>query len=384
MAENEDGQERTEDPTPKRQRDAKEKGQIPRSRELNTTLSLMGAALGLFVFGGYMGQGLEGVSDFGFRLSREQIFDPNAPVRMLIAAIGQGLKIMLPFGLLMLLITLVSPLLLGGWSFNLAGLAPKLEKIDPLKGMKRIFSTQGLMELAKSLAKVVLVGLVGVVFLWMFMDDIVLLSRVSLDSGIARGIKLFFAAFVMLSAALVLVAAIDVPFQLFSHQKKLRMTKQEVRDEYKETEGKPEVKGRIRQMQREIAQGRMMENVPQADVVVTNPTHFAVALKYDQLKMRAPQVVAKGTDLVAARIRELAKEHGVPLFEAPPLARALYHTTELEREVPAGLYLAVAQVLAYIYQLRQSGARAETRPQRPSPQIPEEFVKYAQRGQENE
>ncbi len=378
--ENQDGQERTEDPTPKRQREAKEKGQVPRSRELNTTLSMVAAAAGLMVLGDHMGQGLVQVTGYGFNLSRAEVFDPQAPLRMLFGAIGQGLAVVAPFAILMLLVTLFSPMLLGGWSFSGESLKPKLEKLDPLKGMKRIFSVRALVELAKSLAKVLVVGLIGAGFMWWALGDFHLLMRQSLETGIAHGISLFFKAFLLLSVGLVLIAAIDVPYQLWDHRKKLRMTKQEVKDEFKDTEGKPEVKARIRQMQRELAQGRMMESVPQADVVVTNPTHFAVALKYDQLKMRAPQVVAKGTDLVAQRIRELARENGVPLFEAPPLARALYHTTEIDGEIPGGLYLAVAQVLAYIYQLR--GAPADARPARPNPELPEEFQEYARRGQE--
>lgn len=380
--ENENGQERTEEPTPKRRQEAREKGQVPRSRELNTTLIMLAAALGLYVFGGYMGEGLHGVIDSNFRFEREVVFDPMAPVRLLQQAIGRGLLIIAPFALLMLAVALGSSVLLGGWSFNPQGMAPKLEKLNPIKGLQRIFSMRAIMELVKALAKVSVVGVVGLLVLYNFQDDFRALMRVSLETGIAGGIKLFFLAFLLLSAALALVAAVDVPYQLWENTKKMRMTKQEIKDEYKETEGKPEVKGRIRQLQREMARGRMLEQVPQADVVVTNPTHFAVALKYDQLKMGAPRVVAKGTDLLAARIRELAVEHKVPLFEAPPLARALYHTTEIDREIPGGLYLAVAQVLAYIYQLRT--ATADARPLRPQPAIPEDFMQYANKGMSTE
>lgn len=378
-AENEDGQERTEEPTPKRRREAREKGQIARSRDLNTTLVMLAGVAGLYAFGGYMGEGLFTVIDTNFRFGREVAFDPMAPVRMLQQAIGQGLLIVAPFVLLMLVAAIGGSVVLGGWSFSMQAMQPKLEKLDPIKGLKRIFSVRGLVELAKAIAKVAVVGVVGSMMLYNFQDDFRLLADASLEAGIAQGVKLFFTAFLLLSLALVLVAAVDVPYQLWETTKNLRMTKQEIKDEYKETEGKPEVKGRIRQMQRELARGRMLEQVPKADVVVTNPTHFAVALKYDQLKMRAPKVVAKGTDLVAARIRELAAENKVPIFEAPPLARALYHTTQLDREIPGGLYLAVAQVLAYIYQLRNVAATGQ-RPHRPQPEIPEDFVKYANKG----
>lgn len=380
--ENENGQERTEEPTPKRRQEAREKGQVPRSRELNTTLIMLAAALGLYMFGGYMGNGLHDVVDSHFRFERELAFDPLAPMRLLQQAIGHGLLVVAPFALLMVVVAIGSSVLLGGWAFSPQAMAPKLEKLNPIKGLQRMFSLRAIMELIKALAKVTVVGGVGVLVLYNFQDDFLTLTGASLETGIALGIKLFFWAFVLLSLALALVAAVDVPYQLWDNTKKMRMTKQEVKDEFKETEGKPEVKGRIRQLQREMSRGRMLEQVPQADVVVTNPTHFAVALKYDQLKMGAPRVVAKGTQLMAARIRELALENKVPLFEAPPLARALYHTTEIDHEIPDGLYLAVAQVLAYIYQLRT--ATADSRPMRPQPAIPEEFMQYMNQGMSTE
>jgi len=373
--ENEDGQERTEEPTAKRQREAKEKGQIPRSRELNTTLVMLAAAAGLMMLGDFMGRGLTGVIETNFRLQRDVIFDPMAPLRLLQESIAQGLLVVAPFALVMVAVAIGASVALGGWSFSTKAWEPKLEKMNPLKGLKRMFALRALMELLKSLIKVVIVGAVGVAFLWWHQADFVALGGEPLESGLAHGMDLFFRAFFLLSAALVLVAAVDVPYQLYDLKNKLKMTKQEVKDEYKETEGKPEVKGKLRQMQRQIAQGRMLENVPKADVVVTNPTHYAIAIKYDQLKMRAPTVVAKGTDLMAAKIRELAAENKVPIFEAPPLARALYYTTDLEKEIPAGLYLACAQVLAYIFQLRTAGLHGP-RPQRPQPEVPQELVDY--------
>ncbi len=174
----------------------------------------------------------------------------------------------------------------------------------------------------------------------------------ALEPAIARGLSMLGWAAVILTSTLIVLALFDVPFQLWDHKRQLKMTQQEVRDELKETEGRPEVRGRIRQLQREMAQRRMMEEVPKADVIVTNPTHFAVALRYDADRMRAPIVVAKGADLVAANIRRVGREHDVPLVEAPLLARAIYFSTELEAPIPAGLYLAVAQLLAYVFQLK--------------------------------
>lgn len=376
--ENDSGQERTEEPTPKKRREAREKGQVPRSRELSTTMVMLAAAAGLFLFGNHMGEGLLGVIDSSFRFDQGVAFDPMAPVRMLQLAIGRGLLVIAPFALLMLLVAICTPALLGGWSFSVEALQPKLEKMSPLKGLRRMFSLKALVELVKALTKVAVVGAIGALILVSFKEDFQALTGVSLETGISLGISLFFKAFVMLSAALLLVVAIDVPYQLWDHTKKLRMSKQEVKEELKETEGKPEVKGRIRQLQQQLASGRMMEQVPQADVVVTNPRHYAVALKYDQLKPGAPRVVAKGTELIATRIRELAQDNKVPLFEAAPLARALYYTTDLDQEIPGGLYLAVAQVLAYVYQLRS--APANDRPERPQPTVPPEFMQYMNQG----
>jgi flagellar biosynthetic protein FlhB len=373
--ESENGQEKTEEPTSKRLRDAKEKGQVPRSRELSTMLVMLAAAGSLTLLGDYMASGLAGVLESGFSFGRDMAFDPRAPLRALSSALIGGLLTVAPFALIMFLVALAAPAALGGWSFSGKALQPKLEKLDPIKGLKRIFGINGLVELLKAIAKVVLVGAVGAGLLWLQRDHFHALAGEPLEPGIRHAAWIFFGAFTAMAVALILIALVDVPYQLWDHTKKLRMTRQEVKDEMKDTEGKPEVKQKIRQLQQQMAQGRMMEKIPDADVVVTNPTHFAVALKYDQLHMRAPKVVAMGTDLVAQRIREIAREHRVPLFEAPPLARALYHTSQLDREIPAGLYLAVAQVLAYVYQLR--AAVAGKRPARPHPEIPEEFLKYA-------
>ena len=375
-----DNEDRSEQPTAKRKRDAREKGQVPRSRDLTTTAVMLAGAAGLMLSGPHMADGFTALFHHAFHLGRKQVFDPQAPIRFLTGAFEHGLLIIAPFVLLLLVVALLAPALIGGWSFSVDAFLPKLEKLDPLKGIKRIFGVHGLVELIKSVVKVLVVGGVGVFLLWHWEVDFRRLAGEPLGVALVHAANLFFLAFFYLAGSLVLIAAVDVPFQLWEFNKNLRMTKQEVRDEFKETEGKPEVKGRIRQLQRRMAQGRMMENVPHADVVVTNPTHFAVALKYDQLRMRAPVVVAMGTDLVARRIREVAQENKVPLFEAPPLARALYHTSDLEREIPAGLYLAVAQVLAYIYQMRKSRKSGQGAPKRPNPEIPDEFLEYANRG----
>ncbi len=378
--ENENGQEKTEQPTPKRRQDAKEKGQVPRSRELNTTVIMVLGAGGLLLFGGFMAGQLFQVFDLAFNISREQAFDPEAPLNLFRHAIAMGLLAVAPFTALMLFAALLTPAVLGGWTFSGKALQPKLSKMNPVKGLGRMFGVKAVVELAKALAKVLVVGGVGTVLVWSLQDRIRQLAVEPLGSGLSEGVVIFFWSFFALASALILVALVDIPYQLWDHTKKLRMTRQEVKDEFKQTEGKPEVKSKVRQLQQQIAQGRMMENVPQADVVVTNPTHFAIALRYDQARMRAPRVVAKGAGVVALRIREIAEEHRVPRVESPPLARALYHTTELEQEIPAGLYLAVAQVLAYVYQVRTVNRYGGRRPQPPEPTIPEEFQEYARRG----
>jgi flagellar biosynthetic protein FlhB len=257
-----------------------------------------------------------------------------------------------PFLALVVIATLASPLLLRGWLFSTKAFAPQFSRLNPMSGLKRMFSTQGLVELVKSLAKVGLLGVVAVWLIWSNLDAIFSLSLESPSSAIQHMGDLIGKVFMLASGAMIFIVVLDLPYQLWSYYNKLKMTKEQLRQESKESEGDPHVKGRIRAQQREMARRRMMAEIPTADVVVTNPTHYAVALKYTEGKMGAPRVVAKGADVVAAKIRELAAEHKVPLLEAPPLARALFRHTELGDEIPATLYAAVAEVLAYVFQLR--------------------------------
>lgn len=377
MAEqSEDGQEKTEDPTPKRRQETKRKGQIPRSRELTTTLILLAAAAALLVLGGYMGSRLTSLLEWAFTLDRGHIFEPGAVVRHLHEAVGRGLLTVLPFILVMLVMALLAPVALGGWTFSFHPMAPKPEKLSPIKGFQRMFGTRAAVELAKSVGKVLVVGSTAILLFYLFYGDFQAMTRAPLETAMAEGIRLFYIFFFLLALSLLVVVAIDVPYQIYDHTQKIRMTRQEVKDEYKQTEGKPEVKQKIRQQQQELSNRRMMEKVPEADVVVTNPTQFAVALSYDQRTMKAPIVVAKGTDMVAARIRYIAEENDVPVFRAPPLARALYYTTELEQQIPGRLYFATAQVLAYVYQLRAANRYGRREPERPEPDVPEDLHFY--------
>ncbi len=352
--ENEDGQEKTEQATPKRLEEARKKGQVPRSRELTTMAMLIMAAVTLMATGKSMVEQMSDVMRLGLSVERAKVLDPWAVIEIFGAAITQGLLLMTPFLLVMVATALAAPVALGGWAFSGQALAFKTEKLNPLKGLKRIFAARGLVELLKALAKFLLIGGVGAILLMHYMPELMGLGRESVGAGMAHAGDILLKSFIVLSASLILIAAIDVPFQIWDHAKNMKMTRQEVKDEHKNTEGKPEVKARVRQMQHEIAQRRMMEAIPDADVVITNPTHFAVALRYDADNMGAPIVVAKGVELVASQIRTVATANKVPLFEAPPLARALYYSTEIDHEVPSGLYLAVAQILAYVFQLKAS------------------------------
>ena len=352
MSDRDNSQERTEQATPKRLREAAEQGQIARSRELTTLAVLLSAAGGLLLLGPSLLQGLTQQMRAGLMQDARGIFDDGAiPV-----ALGQALAdlfwLLVPFLILMVLVALFAPLALGGWSFSSQALGFKWERVSFFKGLGRLFSWRALMELLKALAKFLVIGATAVVLLWIKQPELLHLGSEPLFPALAHTAEVLGWIFLLLTLPMLLVAGVDVPFQLFDHARRLRMSRQEVKDEMKDTEGKPEVKNRIRRLQQEFAQRRMMEQVPGADVVITNPAHYAVALKYRQNTMNAPVLVAKGTDLVALHIRALAISHRVPLVESPLLARALYFNGELDKPIPVGLYVAVAQVLAYLYQLR--------------------------------
>jgi len=356
----ENDQERNEKPTGKRLEKAREEGQVPRSPELSAAAVLLVTAGGLRFLGGSIGGALYDIMRTGLAPSPATALDPGLALSTASAEMLRALLVCAPLLGLTLVAALVAPLALGGWNFSVGALAPNFTKLDPIAGFGRFFTARGIVELAKAFAKFLVVAAIAAVVLRKQSSQLLALGNAPLQTGIAQAAALTSDALLAVSSGLALIAAIDVPWQLWQHSKKLSMTREEIREEYKESEGSPEVKSRVRRMQREFARRRMMQEVPKADVVIVNPTHFAVALRYDESRMRAPLVIAKGTDLIAARIREVATEHAVPIFEAPPLARALYHNVEIGGEIPATLYVAVAQVLTYIYQLkaaRTSGAR---------------------------
>jgi flagellar biosynthetic protein FlhB len=352
MAENDNSQERTEAATGKRKQEAREKGEIARSRELNTLLVMLVSGAGLLLLGGDLIHDLMEILRQNLVIERDAIFDISVMPHQFMQSIEAALIAMIPLLLLLMVVAILAPMVLGGWSFSTKPLQPDLKKLNPVKGMGRVFSLKGLMELLKALAKFLLVGAMGFVLLKAKLVEFMGLGNENLREGLYRlGSELIW-IFIFLSGMLLFVVLVDVPFQLWDHARKQKMTRQEVKDEQKETEGNPELKAKIRRTQMEISQRRMMQEVPKADVVVTNPTHFSVALKYNQENMGAPRVVALGADEIAGHIRRIAVANDVPILSAPPLARALYYNTELNAEIPAGLFLAVAQVLAYVYQLR--------------------------------
>ncbi|HIA09082.1 MAG TPA: flagellar biosynthesis protein FlhB [Chromatiaceae bacterium] len=371
----ETGQEKTEQPTPKRLADSAKKGQVARSRELTTAIVMITAASAVFLIGGDIVSGLHQIMVNGFTISREQAFRVDLAMPHMAMMVMSGFMLIVPFAVMLSAAAFFAPMALGGFVFSMQSVAPKFDKLNPVKGLGRIFAARGLIELIKALLKFSLVGAIVVGLLWQYSDTFLGLGNSTLENGVSDMAGILQWGFLLLSSALLLIAAIDAPFQLWDHHKKLRMTLQEVKDESKETDGRPEVKSRIRQLQRELSQGRMMDAVPQADVVVINPTHYAVALKYDRDGNGAPVVVAKGADLVAAHIRSLAIGNDVPLFQAPPLARALYANVDIDEEIPSGLFLAVAQVLAYVFQANDVMRFGGVMPERPEYfDIPKEYV----------
>ena len=375
MAEEQTGQERSEQPTAKRLTEARKKGQVARSRELNTLLVMLASALALWLLSGPAMSGMtslfsEALSPSGDVLKQAELV-PTHLMNVLLSA----LTLITPFLAITVVAALAGPALMGGLLFSADAIAFKADKLDPIKGLGRVFSTKGLIELVKALLKFFLVLGVAVLIYKYLERDVMALITLDVMEGIVRSGNMITIALVLLSATLVLIAAIDVPYQLWSHNKQMRMTKQEIKDEGKETDGRPEVKARVRQLQREVSQRRMLQDVPDADVVITNPTHYSVALKYDKDGSGAPRVVAKGQDLIALKIRSIAIEHDVAIYEEPPLARALHGTTEIGDEIPGPLFLAVARVLAYVYHLRKS-TPTDYIP-RPAPvELPSEFAEY--------
>jgi flagellar biosynthesis protein FlhB len=357
--------EKTESATPKRLEKAREEGQVARSRELTSFALLSAGFFGVWGLSNPISLHMQSVMRGALTFNHATIVDPR---QMLIGASSAGREAgMALFPVLALtgLAALVAPVALGGWLLSTKPLAPNFGRLNPAKGIGRIFSSQGPIMLGMSILKTVVVGGLAGWAMWSRKDEVLGLATKPLNLALADAMHMLIVCCGMAISGLFLVAALDVPYQLWNHAKKLRMSKEEVKREHRESEGDPQQKGRMRAQQRAAARRRMMSAIPTADVIVTNPTHFAVALKYADGEMRAPKVVAKGVNLIAARIRDLGREHNIPLLEAPPLARALYHNVEINREIPGALYGAVAQVLAWVYQLRRYKKEGGVAPDEP-------------------
>ncbi|KMM92757.1 MULTISPECIES: flagellar biosynthesis protein FlhB [Pseudomonas] len=362
MAESESGADKTEDPTEKRKKDSREKGEIARSKELNTLAIMLAGSIGLIIFGGALAQDMMEIMRYNFSISREALLNPDSMGAFLLHSGKIALIALQPVLITLLIAALIGPIALGGWLFAAGSLAPKFSRMNPAAGLKRMFSAKALVELLKALAKFFIILIVALMVLQADIDDLQRIAHEPLESAVIHSLQVVAWSALWMACGLILIAAVDVPVQLWESHKKLLMTKQEVRDEHKDQEGRPEVKQRIRQTQRDMSQRRMMSAIPDADVIITNPTHFAVALKYDPEKGAAPMLLAKGSDFLALKIREIGAKHDILLLESPALARSIYYSTELDQEIPAGLYLAVAQVLAYVYQIRQHQAGKGKRP----------------------
>ena len=380
MAEDSD-LEKTEQATPKRIEKAREDGDVPRSKELATVSVLLTMLVGIWATGTQLTQALKANMAASLTLTRDLVFEPGLLIVNISQNLGELLWAFLPLAGLVVFIAIASPVLIGGWNVSSKALIPQFNKLNPLSGLKNLVSKNAAMEFFKAVVKATLVGSVAFFVVAAEIDDVLMLPLLPVNEALTSTAYLILVTMIAITGSLVLIAAVDVPYQLWSYANKLKMTKQDVRQENKETEGNPEIKARIRQQQREMARRRMMAEIPNADVVVTNPTHYAVAIQYKNDSMRAPVVVAKGADAIALKIREIAAEHKVSVLESPKLARALYAHTELGDAIPEALYAAVAEVLAYVYQMRIFNKDGGLQPRQPEVlEVPDELDPHALAG----
>ena len=366
--------EKTEQASPKRLENAREEGDVPRSRELATCTVLFAAGLSLLMMGNHLNQALKTTLSTGLRFNRTEAFEPLVLLMKIADSINALLLAFAPFAFILVAVAIAAPIIIGGWVFSSKVFVPQFGRLNPMQGLGNLFSKNSAVELIKSIAKTLLVATVAYTVISRDMEPILSLSLLPLKTSIAQVSDLMLTGFLSIVSALVFIAAIDVPYQLYHYANKLKMTKEEVRQESRESEGNPEIKARVRQQQREMAKRRMMSEIPKADVVITNPTHYAVAIKYQDEGMRAPVVVAKGADAIALKIREIAAENNILTMEAPKLARAIFAHTELGNEIPEALYSAVAEVLAYVFQMRIFKKEGGFRPEMPKAlPVPEEL-----------
>ena len=374
MAESDSG-EKTEEPTAKKLTDARKKGQIARSKDLGTMFVLVGSGFAMLVMGSSLVEGLSLMMKRLFSLSRREVMDVNAIFNVIANSIPLVVTPILWIFFIIIIAAFIGNTMLGGMSFSWAAMAPKASRLSPAAGFKRMFGVQAAVELIKSILKFFVVFIVAFLLLTGLFEQILGLSLEVMPTNFDHAVNMLLWMFLTLALSIGIIAVIDAPYQVWNHTRQLKMTKQEVKDEHKNTEGNPEVKGRIKRTQYEMSQRRMMGEVPNSDVVITNPTHYSIALKYDADVGGAPKLVAKGIDEMAMHIRTIAKENGVEIVQSAALARSLYYTAEIDQDIPEELYAAVAQVLAFIFQLNE---HKKGRARKPIPiakelPIPEEF-----------
>ena len=374
MADQQDeSQEKTEEPTARRLSKAREEGQIARSTEITIAASVISVAIYIYLFGSSLLGNVANIFAQGLVFDSLAVLEPQVAAGRLADAMIEALFSILPILILTGVVVLACSGLIGGYNFSWKSLQPKASKFNPIAGFKRMFGMQALVNLGKSIAKFLLVGGVTYFLIDASITEFAEISLMALEPGLTVSASILTTAFLVASSTLIIIALIDAPYQVYQHNQKMKMSLREVKDERKDTEGSPEVKQRIRQKQREVSAARMLEAIAEADVVITNPEHFAVALAYDPSSEDPPKVVAKGTDVMAERIRERAGEEGVPLFQSPVLARALFFTTEIEAFIPEPLFEAVAQVIAYIFNINSINRSSNLR-DKPVPRVPDNMV----------
>ena len=374
MADQQDeSQEKTEEPTARRLSKAREEGQIARSTEITIAASVISVAIYIYLFGSSLLGNVANIFAQGLVFDSLAVLEPQVAAGRLADAMIEALFSILPILILTGVVVLACSGLIGGYNFSWKSLQPKASKFNPIAGFKRMFGMQALVNLGKSIAKFLLVGGVTYFLIDASITEFAEISLMALEPGLTVSASILTTAFLVASSTLIIIALIDAPYQVYQHNQKMKMSLREVKDERKDTEGSPEVKQRIRQKQREVSAARMLEAIAEADVVITNPEHFALALAYDPSSEDPPKVVAKGTDVMAERIRERAGEEGVPLFQSPVLARALFFTTEIEAFIPEPLFEAVAQVIAYIFNINSINRSSNLR-DKPVPRVPDNMV----------
>lgn len=366
--------EKTETASGSRIQKAYEDGDVPRSKELSTAATLIVAGACLWGMGGFLEDALKSLMISGMKFDSKVAMDPVSAMSKIYEQIGDLVIVFIPIFTFILLTEILSPIGIGGWNISTKMLAPNIEKLNPIAGFGNIFNKNSWVELLKSVCKVGLIAIISYLAISYSLPDLMKLPLLPIEIGLSNTVNFLIVTFFLILIGYLVIVAIDVPYQLYRYAEKLKMSVQEVREEMRDSNGSPEIKAKIRQQQIAMSRRRMMSQIQNADVVITNPTHYAVAVKYDSEVMGAPRILAKGSDAVALRIREIANEHQILMVESPKLARALYAHTEVEQEIPEALYLAVAEILAYVFQVKSFNGRDGEYPTMPqSIEVPDEL-----------